>query len=99
MKATARFVISNSSASAIGIDMRELYDIDIKSTEDSAERGQIAIVKVLNTNKFAPFMLEIADISFEPHALVVRAWFVYNFEDQPNSRLFQGALEIRGIQP
>jgi len=98
MKATARFVISNSSASAIGIDMRELYDIDIKSTEDSAERGQIAIVKVLNTNKFAPFMLEIADISFEPHALVVRAWFVYNFEDQPNSRLFQGALEIRAIQ-
>lgn len=98
MKATARFVISNSSASAIGIDMRELYEIDIKSTEDSAERGQIAIVKVLNTNKFAPFMLEIADISFEPHALVVRAWFVYNFEDQPNSRLFQGALEIRAIQ-
>lgn len=98
MKATARFVISNSSASAIGIDMRELYEIDIKSTEESAERGQIAIVKILNTNKFAPFMLEIADITFEPHALVVRAWFVYDFEDQPNSRLFQGALEIRAIQ-
>ena len=98
MKATARFVISNSSAAAIGIDMRELYEIDIKSTEDAVERGQIAIVKILNTNKFAPFMLEIADVAFEPHALVVRAWFVYDFEDQPNSRLFQGALEIRAIQ-
>lgn len=98
MKATARFVISNISASTIGIDMRELYEIDIKSTDESVERGQIAIVKIVNTDKFAPFMLEIADISFEPHALVVRAWFVYNFEDQPNSRLFQGALEIRAIE-
>lgn len=100
MKATARFVIPNISASSIGLDLTELYEVDIKTTGNSAEGRPFAICEIIQpNNKFAPFLLEIADTAFEPHTLAVRAWFVYNYRDEENSRLFRGALEIRAIHP
>jgi len=98
MKATVRFVISSVSASEIGIDFRELYVVELNDYQfEGAEGGQYVTCKIVNTNKFAPFLLEIAEISFCAHSLVIRAWFVYNFEKEKESRLFRGSLEIRGI--
>jgi hypothetical protein len=91
MKAKARFVIPNVSAQAIGVDLRELYDIEI-TTKDDAIYPDIhyAIVKLPEK----PLMqIQIADIAFEPHGMTIRCWFVFDHEGE-SPRLFQGAISI-----
>lgn len=91
MKAKARFVIPNVSAQAIGVDLRELYDIEITTnTESLYPDTHFATVKV---SEKAPMQIQIADVSFVPHGMTIRCWFVFDPESA-SPRLFQGAISI-----